>query len=163
MSQSNGTLKISGQRVAIPEPSLGWEIDCRPGGWLIATRKNDDGTTERRRLAVWSKRQSVGLSLGGRLSSFEVQKATRAGLASGAPDDSDLVAQFPGKVRKLLVKAGEDVPAGQPLLQVEAMKMEFTIRAPFAGKVAKWHVTEGKKIMPGDRFLDLEAKTEKES
>lgn len=163
MSQSKGTLKISGQRVAIPEASSGWEIECRPGGWLIAVRKSADGTTERRRLAVWSKRQSVGLSLGGRLSAFEVQKATRAGSASNAPDDSDLVAQFPGKVRKLLVKAGEEVPAGEALLQVEAMKMEFTIRAPFAGIVAKWHVTEGQQLMPGVRFLDLQSKAVKES
>ncbi len=163
MSQSNGTIKISGQRVAIPSPASGWEVECRPGGWLIASRKNDDGTIERRRLAVWAKRQSVGLSLGGRLSSFEVQKAARAGLASGAADDSDLISQFPGKVRKLLVGAGEEVSAGQSLLQVEAMKMEFTIRAPFTGTVAKWLVTEGQQLMPGVRFLDLEVKTEKES
>lgn len=75
-------------------------------------------------------------------------------------DDSNLVAQFPGKVRKILVSNGARVKEGDPLVLVEAMKMEFAVKSPFDGVVAKILVTEGQQISPGDRFLDLETKSD---
>jgi biotin carboxyl carrier protein len=49
------------------------------------------------------------------------------------------------------------VSKGDPLLMVEAMKMEFVIRAPFAGIVKVIRVQEGAQVSPGDCFLELEA------
>ena len=46
--------------------------------------------------------------------------------------------------------------AGEPVVLVEAMKMEFTIRAPFDGVVKQIRVKDGQPISPGDRFLDVE-------
>lgn len=87
----------------------------------------------------------------------EVSEERRSAGASTGPGggDSDLIAQFPGKVRKILVQAGARVNEGDPLVLLEAMKMEFSIRAPFAGTVAKLLVQEGQQISPGTRLLDL--------
>jgi 3-methylcrotonyl-CoA carboxylase alpha subunit len=48
-----------------------------------------------------------------------------------------LTALMPGRIVKLLVKAGDEVKQGQPLLIMEAMKMEHTIHSPRDGKVAR--------------------------
>ena len=75
--------------------------------------------------------------------------------AAGAADDSALVAQFPGKVRKILVAVGAQVNAGDKLILVEAMKMEFAVVAPFSGTVSTIKVTEGQSFSPGARFADV--------
>jgi 3-methylcrotonyl-CoA carboxylase alpha subunit len=49
--------------------------------------------------------------------------------------DFRLSAPMPGNVIRVLVKAGEKVISGQPLLVMEAMKMEHTINAPEDGIV----------------------------
>ena len=46
---------------------------------------------------------------------------------------------------------------GQPLLIMEAMKMEHTIRAPQAGTVTAFRFDEGEQVAGGDILLDFEA------
>ena len=48
-----------------------------------------------------------------------------------------LTALMPGRIVKLLVKTGDEVKQGQPLLVMEAMKMEHTIHSPRDGIVAR--------------------------
>lgn len=81
--------------------------------------------------------------------------AQSSGGAAGSKAN-DLIAQFPGRVRKVLSQAGEAVEADQPLLMVEAMKMEFPIKAPYNGIVRKILVTEGDVLSPGQLLVDLE-------
>lgn len=61
-----------------------------------------------------------------------------------------VVAPMPGKVVRLLVKAGEKVEAGQGLLVVEAMKMQNEIRSPKSGIVERLHITEGQPVNAGE-------------
>jgi len=78
-----------------------------------------------------------------------------AGASTKASVEADLTAQFPVKSENF----GSDrcqVIAGESLLLVEAMKMEFAIKAPTSGKVLKLLVIEGQQLSPGDRFLDFE-------
>jgi 3-methylcrotonyl-CoA carboxylase alpha subunit len=63
-----------------------------------------------------------------------------------------LVAPMPGKVVKVLVEAGQAVDAGSPLLVLEAMKMEHTVRAADAGTVQAIHVAVGDQV-DADRLL----------
>jgi acetyl/propionyl-CoA carboxylase alpha subunit len=63
-----------------------------------------------------------------------------------------LVAPMPGKVVKVLVAAGEPVVAGAPLVVLEAMKMEHTVRAHDAGVVSAIHVAVGDQV-EHDRLL----------
>lgn len=110
---------------------------------------------ERRRLMGFESKGMLSVAVQGRLWHGEV-KALRTGAAASVADDSDLNSQFPGKIRKILVTEGQTVAAGETLLLMEAMKMEFAIKAPYTGRVKKLKVSEGQQVSPGDRFLDLE-------
>lgn len=151
--------------------STDWQFEARPGGWWIATRRREDGTTERRRLrmALDGERLSVliagadGRAWFGRMKKTGRATASKPGTAvAGAVgaetvDDSYWQAQFPGKIRKVLVRPGSEVTAGETLLLLEAMKMEFALKAPCSGKVDRVLVQEGQQLLPGDRMLEFTA------
>jgi len=61
-----------------------------------------------------------------------------------------IVAPMPGKVIRLLVKAGDTVEAGQGLLVVEAMKMQNEIRSPKSGVVERLLAQEGQPVNAGE-------------
>ena len=60
-----------------------------------------------------------------------------------------IAAPMPGKVVRVLVKAGDAVQARQPLVVVEAMKMENELRAGRDGTVAEMHAGEGMSVDAG--------------
>ncbi len=60
-----------------------------------------------------------------------------------------LLAPMPGTVIRVAVSAGESVAKGQPLLWLEAMKMEHTIAAPADGVVAELPVSPGEQVEVG--------------
>ena len=68
-----------------------------------------------------------------------------------------LTAPMPGRVVQLLVAAGERVRQGQPLIVVEAMKMEHTIAAPRDGSVAAVHYALGDLVEEGAELIALAA------
>jgi acetyl/propionyl-CoA carboxylase alpha subunit len=76
------------------------------------------------------------------------------------PDEAgragSLVAPMPGSVLRLLVAVGDTVAAGQPLLAMEAMKMEHQVVAPAAGTVAEIFVQVGQQLAHGQRLVQLE-------
>lgn len=65
-------------------------------------------------------------------------------------------APMPGRVVKLLVRAGDDVKLGRGIIVVEAMKMENELRAPRDGKVKEVNVTEGEAVETGQPLFVLE-------
>jgi biotin carboxyl carrier protein len=67
----------------------------------------------------------------------------------GAKGSDRLVAPMPGKVVRVLVKAGDHVAARQPLVVVEAMKMENELRAGREGTVAEVRAREGQSVDAG--------------
>jgi 3-methylcrotonyl-CoA carboxylase alpha subunit len=60
-------------------------------------------------------------------------------------------------VVKLLVEPGRPVEAGQPLLILEAMKMEHRICAPSAGTVKDFYFQAGEQVDGGDELLEFAA------
>jgi propionyl-CoA carboxylase alpha chain len=136
---------------------MSWSIEQRPGGWAIATRSLKDGTIERKRvIAVKSKGKIQGV-IDGKI--VETQSAERTSDQGAQIAADELVAQFPGKVRKVLVKNGAKVAAGDPLVLIEAMKMEFAVKAPAAGTVVKVLIQDGQQLLPGDPFFEFEETT----
>ena len=67
-----------------------------------------------------------------------------------------LVAPMPGLIRRVLVEAGTTVTAGQPLLILEAMKMEQTVAAPAAGLVAELRAKAGEQVAAGQVLAVIE-------
>jgi 3-methylcrotonyl-CoA carboxylase alpha subunit len=66
-----------------------------------------------------------------------------------------LTAPMPGRVVQLLVAAGDRVRQGQPMIVVEAMKMEHTIAAPRDGTVAAVHYAPGDLVEEGAELIAL--------
>ena len=60
-----------------------------------------------------------------------------------------LLAPMPGTVSRIAVSVGDQVNQGQPLLWLEAMKMEHVISAPAAGIVAELPVAAGQQVEVG--------------
>ncbi len=61
--------------------------------------------------------------------------------------DGRVKAPIPGLVARVLVSKGQEVAADQPLVVLEAMKMENEIRAPFAGVVTSVAVSPGQSVV----------------
>jgi propionyl-CoA carboxylase alpha chain len=60
-----------------------------------------------------------------------------------------LLAPMPGAVVRIAVDVGDTVTAGQPILWLEAMKMQHRIDAPSAGVITELAVAEGQQIDVG--------------
>ena len=73
------------------------------------------------------------------------------GAAADGPEQ--LVAPMPGKIVRVLAKVGAAVQARQPLIVVEAMKMENELRAARAGVVSELLVQEGQSVDAGALLL----------
>ena len=76
----------------------------------------------------------------------------------GEVDGHLISAEISGNVWKLLVEEGSQVSEGQPLVIVEAMKMEFEIVANASGKVTGLHCQPGSIINAGDPVLVIDPK-----
>lgn len=85
------------------------------------------------------------------------RKALLAAAAGAAASGGILTAPMPGKVVKLLVKEGDLVAEAQPLLIMEAMKMQNELRATSAGRVSKITVQEGATVETGGTLMILVA------
>ena len=66
-----------------------------------------------------------------------------------------LTAPMPGRVIQLLVAPGEAVRRGQPMIVIDAMKMEHTIAAPRDGIVAAVHYAAGDPVEEGAELIAL--------
>ncbi|WP_051359812.1 urea carboxylase [Adhaeribacter aquaticus] len=67
-----------------------------------------------------------------------------------------------GSIWKVLVEEGQEVEVGQPILIIEAMKMEFTVASEFAGAISGILCQPGKQISSGDLLVTIEVKVTEE-
>jgi acetyl-CoA/propionyl-CoA carboxylase biotin carboxyl carrier protein len=146
---------------ASPEFKKQWTFERRPGGWVIASHARPDGTIERVRFSyhqvkgqVWAKLPNSSVT---HAIDFYGERTAVARAGAQGDSASDFTAQFPGKVRKVMVKEGQTVAADTPLVMIEAMKMEFAIKSSEPGVVAKILVEEGQQLSPGQKLLLFEA------
>lgn len=83
-----------------------------------------------------------------------------AGTAKGGrPKPSgpgDVTTPMPGRVVKVLVSEGDQVSNGDPVLVIEAMKMENRVAAPIDGTVKTIHVKEGDQVNSDETLIQIE-------
>ena len=89
----------------------------------------------------------------------EVHDLTLAAPESAAASGGDgkVRAAMNGRVVAILVKPGEKVSAGQPVMTLEAMKMEHVHTAGVAGTVSSIDVAEGEQVTTGKIVVEIEA------
>lgn len=81
-----------------------------------------------------------------------VAPAPAAPVSAGA---NAMPSPMPGTILKVLVNVGDVVHENQPLLILEAMKMENEIVASTAGTVTGIHVTAGQVVNPGEGLITI--------
>jgi acetyl/propionyl-CoA carboxylase alpha subunit len=74
----------------------------------------------------------------------------------GGGGESTVTAPMPGTVIRVLVGEGDAVGARQPLLVLEAMKMETPLLSPYEAVVRRVHVSEGDRVAGGAVLVELD-------
>ena len=134
------TLSLSLSAHGQPGPILSRDVTLAP-----------DGVTGQTRVNVGAR--PVQLSLNGR----RRQGRRTEGPAGQGPQR--VTAPMPGKIVAVFVRAGDKVGKGAPLLILEAMKMEHTIKAPAAGRIARIRHGTGEQVSEGAQLIDFEAES----
>ena len=134
----------------------GHAASLRPGVWSfvledgrhleVSLEPHADGT-----LRAW---------FGGAVLAFELvdelAALAQAGGARGRSKTGNMVpAAMPGRVLRVVVAPGDAVAAGQPLLVLEAMKMENEVKAPRDGTVESVAVSAGQVVSAGEVLVRL--------
>jgi len=81
---------------------------------------------------------------------------SRRAAAGAETGPAKIVAPMPGKIVRVIAAEGDEVEAGQPIVVVEAMKMQNEIKANKKGKVTKIAVKEGSAVNAGDLLAIVE-------
>ena len=148
-----GVISVDGQTVDVALRQ------AEPGVWIL--RRGDEQTVAQvdgrgGKLAVEIRRPGRDAVV----VAAEVSDARRASIvapartaAGGAP--ITVRSPIPGRLIKLLVKAGDTVASGQTMVVLEAMKMENELAAPRAGRIAEVRCAEGSAVEAGQDLVIL--------
>ncbi len=90
------------------------------------------------------------------LSVLTPAEAVEEVIGAGESGPSRLTAPIPGKVVAIKVAPGDEVEPGQPLVVLEAMKMENELASEQSGRVAAVHVAAGDTVEGGELLVELE-------
>lgn len=95
-----------------------------------------------------SENNALKINLRGRRFAAKLidRKHRRAGAEQSDESQKQLLAPMPGKVVRLLLKAGDEVRTGQGVVVVEAMKMQNEIKSPKDGRLLEIRVGEGDTV-----------------
>jgi biotin carboxyl carrier protein len=136
--------------------------NVEPGAWVVR-----QGSAQSLAYVDGEGKITVGLKRGGDdvvLVATEVTEARSAGVAAlvqrarGAAAAGPLTVKspMPGRLVKVLVRAGDKVAAGQAVVVVEAMKMENELRAPREGVVRELRGAEGATVDAGQDLVVID-------
>jgi 3-methylcrotonyl-CoA carboxylase alpha subunit len=150
-------------RVTLQFRASGYEVVVLDGRTVKATHvslDNDvlsatlDGVRQRA-TAVFQQRE-LTLFTDGATWSLELDDPL-ARAEEQADGSGRITAPMPGAVVAVLVEEGQAVERNQPLMVLEAMKMEHTLRAPSAGRVVKLRVARGDQVTEGAELATLDS------
>lgn len=151
-------VRIEGDQIFIDDEQV--DIDLKQGGAQELYSLLFNGKSYE--LIIESERFNYGVTLRGEHFQIQVEDERTRRLNAGrkAPSlpegELPVKAPIPGLVVKVLTPAGTPVEDGQPLVLLEAMKMENEIRAPRAGVVKKVEVTAGQRVEQNAILIVLE-------
>lgn len=89
------------------------------------------------------------------------KKSKKSGAHHKLPKSDQVIAPMPGKITKVLVQAGQDVEKGQAIIVMEAMKMEYTLKAEISAKVIEIKAKLGDQVSLGSLLVQLSEQEKK--
>lgn len=141
-ASADGTVTVGGRRFHVTATGDGRYRTIDEHG--VATLVSVAGDTH----GVWAGAH-------GRAHRLSVDTARPSGREARLGATGDLSTPMPATVANIVVTVGDRVVAGDPILVVEAMKMEFTIRAPHNGVVLAIACVVGELVAPGRPLVEL--------
>jgi biotin carboxyl carrier protein len=153
-------IELDGGRVAVDGQALDRvELVALPGTDVRHLLVDGESTT------VVARRAEEGWSLsvdGWPMQAAVIDERTRAiramtGKAGGAQGPKPVKAPMPGLIVRVEVAVGDTVRPGQPVVAMEAMKMENELKAEAAGVISRIHAEPGKPVEKGTVLVEFEA------
>jgi pyruvate carboxylase subunit B len=86
----------------------------------------------------------------------DTKRVSKGSKRPKATREGQVTSSMPGRVVDVLVSVGQKVKAGDPVLVIEAMKMENEVPAPIAGTVKAVHITKGDNVNPDEALVEIE-------
>lgn len=140
-------VKVGGKLVDVDVLPVRGQLSIRVGGRVVDLTM--EGTPPEVGAIASGHRSYV------RVESERMRSAEQARKGRGGDGEKIVKSPMPGRVVRVLVGKGDEVVAGQPLLVVEAMKMENEVRAKAACRVAEVHVEAGATVEGNAKLVTL--------
>jgi biotin carboxyl carrier protein len=130
-------------------------VQPRPGAWSIV---DDNGRSHEVVTARGAAPGELSATLAGQSLTLIVngRRVRRSGASAAVEGAHRVIAPMPGKVLRVLVKTGDTIAARQPLVVVEAMKMENELSSPRPGRVTDVQVAPGASVEAGRLLVVVE-------
>ncbi len=100
---------------------------------------------------------TLWMHLNGRTISVDANPGRKSRAKGGGGSSDQISAPMPGKVTKILLAPGASVQVGQPVLVMEAMKMEYTLKAEISGEIETVNCAVGEQVALGKSLVKIKA------
>ena len=144
-------------------------LDFLLGNGQVSVRKKTDKTEKEpdkpaKKAAPASGPRDYTITVNGKAYDVSVASGTGAVRATpsaaavpseAAAEGTEVEAPTPGNIVKVLVETGDAVSEGQPLLVMEAMKMESEVKSPKSGKIVAIHVNSGDTVQASEPLVTI--------
>ncbi len=136
------------------QPPQGQVMDARVEGHIVRCDDESmvaeiDGITRTYQIAASGTRYLISSALG----SFQFERVSRHPKPKSAGSNASASSPMPGRVLRILVELGATVKVGDPLVVLEAMKMEQTIKSQMNGDVSAILVKADDVVSPGQTLV----------
>lgn len=153
--------RLNGDRFRVLVDGQAREIDAvRTGAFGLSLLIDGDGGASREVQVAPAGPGEMLVRIDGRILAVIVngrRRALRADVGRhGSTGQHSIAAPMPGRIVRVLVGVGDPVAARQPVVVVEAMKMENELRAPRDGRVKEITVEAGASVEAGRILLVIE-------
>jgi 3-methylcrotonyl-CoA carboxylase alpha subunit len=153
----------SGQTEAVlvfARAGLSLEIDGKASPFRVTARPDGKldvflGDRKQTVSAVWNGRDLQAVTPRGRIALSWLDPTRDTAEAAAAA--GHFRAPMPGTIRQVLAEPGAALERGSPVLVMEAMKMEHTMRAPVTGRLVALHCAVGDFVQEGTDLAEFEA------
>lgn len=152
--------EISG-KVIFSTEKLDVEIDERKYSFKIISTEHFSTYSlieiegKKEKIIVVNSDDSQEFLIDGQRYSIKKKKTSKSSLSINL--DTQVTSPMPGKIIKIYVKAGESIKQGDPLVVLEAMKMEHTLKSPRDAKVLAVNATVGELVQGDFELISLDS------